>query len=568
MWLPNAVLVTGLLRFRPRDWPFVYAAGLPAEVIGDLPFQMPPYQALCLGAVNAIEATLFVLFAVLIAGRRRNIGLLSVRGASAVILSAVTVPVLTGTVGGAVVESAWIFSTDYLTAWRTWWFGDSLGLLVGVPIGLLLRDTSRSVARRRSARLALGSGGAAVLLFGVAGVLSAAGNAWGAQQIALATAVVLSLTFGAVGAPTAAASTTVLTLIGLASQENLASIPRTQTLLFVVLAAIYVIAAATESADRTMTQLALAKSDLRSANQRLASLLEAAPDALIIVGPDGRIMLANAQTDRLFGYPREELVGSKVELLLPPRFQDKHIQQRMNYFADPTVRPMGTGLEMWGLHKNGTEFPVSISLSPLHTGPNWQVLAAIRDITDRRENEQRLRRQHDELVQSQQQLQRTARFDSLTGLANRAETLSRLESALSCSRTPGTELGVLFCDVDQFKEINDAWGHAVGDAVLKTVADRIKQCVRHGDTVGRTGGDEMIVLLPSLHSLDEAAQIAESIRRRAAEPIQHSGQTIYATLSIGATLAVPGESVTTTTSRADTAMYKAKQAGRNTVTCV
>ncbi|MCB0947943.1 MAG: diguanylate cyclase [Mycobacterium sp.] len=174
----------------------------------------------------------------------------------------------------------------------------------------------------------------------------------------------------------------------------------------------------------------------------------------------------------------------------------------------------------------------------------------------------------DDQVEAQQQLERLARIDALTGLVNRAETIGRLESALRNPRTPGAELGVLFCDIDRFKAINDTWGHGVGDVVLSTVADRICQSVRHGDTVGRTGGDEMLVLLPGLHSLDEAAQIAEKIRSCAAEPIHASDKTIHVALSIGATIALRGESVLAMTARADEAMYQAKRAGGNSVTCI
>lgn len=171
----------------------------------------------------------------------------------------------------------------------------------------------------------------------------------------------------------------------------------------------------------------------------------------------------------------------------------------------------------------------------------------------------------DDQVDAEQRLERLARFDALTGLANRNEAISRLECALASPRIPGSHLGVLFCDIDNFKGINDTHGHVVGDAVLATLAARVGNCVRLGDIVGRTGGDEMLVLLPGVHGLDEAAAIAAKIRRCAAEPIHHSGTTICATLSIGVTLAVPGESAATTTSRADAAMYRAKQEGRNAV---
>lgn len=172
----------------------------------------------------------------------------------------------------------------------------------------------------------------------------------------------------------------------------------------------------------------------------------------------------------------------------------------------------------------------------------------------------------DDQVEVEQRLDRLARFDTLTGLPNRAEAIGRLESALEHPRVPGIHLGVLFCDVDRFKEINDTWGHTVGDIVLSTLAARIRENIRQGDTVGRIGGDELVVLLPGIHSLDEAADIAEKIRRRAAEPIQHAGGTIEATMSIGATISVPGESAIAVTTRADMAMYQAKSRDRNTVT--
>ncbi|WP_233211579.1 sensor domain-containing diguanylate cyclase [Mycobacterium sp. shizuoka-1] len=171
----------------------------------------------------------------------------------------------------------------------------------------------------------------------------------------------------------------------------------------------------------------------------------------------------------------------------------------------------------------------------------------------------------DDQVEFERRLERLARFDTLTGLVNRAEALHRLESALAGRGAADSHIGVLFCDIDGFKGINDSYGHAVGDSVLTAVAQRIQACVRADDTVGRTGGDEILVVLPGVRSLDEVSTIAEDIRRRAAEPVDYPGGIINATLSIGATLAVPGESATTATARADAAMYRAKQTGRNSV---
>lgn len=172
----------------------------------------------------------------------------------------------------------------------------------------------------------------------------------------------------------------------------------------------------------------------------------------------------------------------------------------------------------------------------------------------------------DDQVETQQRLEQLAKFDTVTGLANRSETMTRFASALSNPRSPGGYLGVLFCDVDHFKAVNDNWGHRVGDGVLAKVGDRIRDCVRRGDTVGRIGGDEMLVLLPGVHDLNEVVQIAEKIRCCVSEPINYMSQKICVTVSIGATLTTAGESVTAVTSRADDAMYGAKNGGRNRVT--
>jgi diguanylate cyclase (GGDEF)-like protein len=171
----------------------------------------------------------------------------------------------------------------------------------------------------------------------------------------------------------------------------------------------------------------------------------------------------------------------------------------------------------------------------------------------------------DDQVEAERRLERLARFDTLTGLVNRAEALGRLEAALEQPQPLGTHVGVLFCDVDHFKAINDKWGHGMGDVVLATVAARIRASVRRGDTVGRTGGDEMLILLPGVRGTDELSRIAEKTRRRVAEPIHVSGTTICATLSIGASLALPAESIDAVTARADEAMYRAKSGDRDTV---
>ncbi len=170
----------------------------------------------------------------------------------------------------------------------------------------------------------------------------------------------------------------------------------------------------------------------------------------------------------------------------------------------------------------------------------------------------------DAVVAAEQELRQRASTDELTGLLNRRELLAQLESLLEQSdrRRSGERLGLLFCDLDLFKEINDSLGHAAGDLVLCSVADRIRSAVRNDDLVGRMGGDEMVVVLRSVADLDAAVTIAEAIAAAICEPINGSQRQIVITASIGVTLARPTEDVDALMSRADVAMYAAKQAGR------
>jgi diguanylate cyclase (GGDEF)-like protein len=171
------------------------------------------------------------------------------------------------------------------------------------------------------------------------------------------------------------------------------------------------------------------------------------------------------------------------------------------------------------------------------------------DITDRKRME--------EAAQS------AAQSDALTGLANRLLLNDRLRLALSRSRRSGNDVAVLYLDLDRFKQVNDRFGHAAGDRLLKHVALRLRSCVRSSDTVARLGGDEFVVLLEDLRDREHAVAVVEKIIEEMRHPVNLEGFQVPVTTSIGLAYANAGADADSLLKRADKALYEAKAAGRD-----
>jgi diguanylate cyclase (GGDEF)-like protein/PAS domain S-box-containing protein len=278
-------------------------------------------------------------------------------------------------------------------------------------------------------------------------------------------------------------------------------------------------------------------------------LLEAAPDAMVIVGADGTIVLVNRQTEQLFGWDRELLIGQPVEMLVPKASRDRHRQHREGFAVEPQVRPMGVGLELFGLRRDGSEFPIEISLSPLDTDEGILVSAAIRDITDRKLAEQAMAHQ--------------ATHDALTGLPNRVMLEDRLQQAIARSQREGTSVAVLFIDVDRLKAVNDSRGHAVGDQLLIAVADRLRGAVRPTDSLARLGGDEFVIVTEGSGHRSSPQRIVERIAAALSQPVQLADIEVPVTVSIGVASVGPNGDASSLLRDADAAMYQAKEQGRN-----
>ena len=279
-------------------------------------------------------------------------------------------------------------------------------------------------------------------------------------------------------------------------------------------------------------------------------LLESAPNAMVIVDDNDAIRLVNAQAEAIFGYPRDELIGRRFEMLLPDSRRELQRIRHVASISGEKPKPLTAEREFAAVRKDGSEFPAEISLSPLQTGSSILISAAIRDATERR--------------QARRELEHRAMHDPLTDLPNRRLFIDRLEQALVRNIRPRSRIAVLLIDLDNFKEINDTVGHGAGDELLVALTPRLREVVRPGDTLARLGGDEFAVLCEGMSSEAGAVKVAERIAEALQEPIAIGFNEYILSASIGIVVVDRGTVAADDVLRdADAAMYRAKALGRH-----
>ena len=276
-------------------------------------------------------------------------------------------------------------------------------------------------------------------------------------------------------------------------------------------------------------------------------VLNSIPDAVVVTDPDGEIVFANRAAEEMTGYRRKELIGRKIELLVAARQRGAHVRERRRFYRRGQPGLMGHGQGDFSLRrKDGTLVEVEIALGPAAE----DTVAVIRDVTERRRMEEALAHQ--------------ALHDPLTNLPNRTLFFDRLHQAINSARRQGTQLAVVMLDLDGFKSVNDAYGHAAGDGVLKVVASRLSEGMRASDTAARIGGDEFAWILPRVASRRSVDRMIRKRLSAARGRIAVDGGRVDIGVSAGIALYPDdGRDADSLIRHADAAMYATKRDGRS-----
>jgi len=288
--------------------------------------------------------------------------------------------------------------------------------------------------------------------------------------------------------------------------------------------------------------------DLQENEDKFRTIAQTAIDAIILADVHGNIIFWNESARRIFGYTENEISGKSLTVLMPEQYRAAHMKGLEHIKSTGESKYIGMTTEMHALRKNGDVFPIELSVAMWKSGEEYYYSGILRDITKRK------------ILESK--LETLAVTDTLTQVFNRIKYYEIMKREIERTERYEHPLSIIMFDIDRFKEVNDTYGHTVGDYVLRTLTQIVKKNLRGTDYLVRWGGEEFIIIAPDT-DIKKAKILAER-NRKASEKYKfdHAG-TI--TVSFGVTQFVEDDDEDTVIKRVDDALYEAKRKGRNRV---
>lgn len=297
-------------------------------------------------------------------------------------------------------------------------------------------------------------------------------------------------------------------------------------------------------------QTRIANAQLRDSEARVRTIIENIVEGIVTISGQGKIDSFNLAAEVMFGYSAAEVMGKDISVLLPGATRNNHDAYFQQCLSGKNNGALESDREVMAVRKDGSSFPLDLRISEVNLEGHRYFIGTLRDITERKAAEATILH--------------LANHDPLTDLPNRNLLQDRIEQAIARHNRCHSQFAVMFIDLDQFKTINDSLGHQMGDALLRSVADRLSICLRDDDTVARQGGDEFIVLLDNVGATADLVRVAHKILSVLAEPHIIDGRELHASASVGiAIYPRDGDQTEVLLKNSDTAMYCAKDAGRN-----
>ncbi|MFC5571144.1 diguanylate cyclase domain-containing protein [Lysobacter yangpyeongensis] len=550
VWFGNGILTGWLMSRRSPQWPAYLAAGFCAEVLARLVAGHPVPYAIAIALANTVEVA---IVAIVVRQRIPDIGEPRhwVRAGGIAIAAALVACIVSGLLASAV--KALFQQGSFGISFLAWFSAHVVGMVIFATSTVVLQREGRGLFSADGRRVSFVL---AMLLVVVVSVLVFSVRypvlflaypplLLGAFRFRFPGVAVGILVLGLVGSVATALGRGPITLVDeLGTAGHVALLQ-----LYIAGACLMTIPVALAMAERKRLN-----ARLRESEQRYRMLTDYSHDVIVRMSPSGERLYVSPSSRDILGWTPMEMLGSRWDLVHPDdRALQRQTMQEVLASGEPRIAVYRVR------HKDGHFVWIEAVTRPIPAtdGHGMDIIYTGRDISRRVAAEQALEASRDELA-------RLARVDALTGLANRRQFDERVDLALQRLRRHGTPVALMYLDVDHFKRINDTWGHAVGDKVLCSFAERLSRCVRVIDLVARLGGDEFVVVVEDAMLPAAAEAIARKLLAEMHHCIEVEGTALTVTTSIGIGYTVSAVETTALLTTADAALYAAKQAGRNT----